>query len=47
MEVNLAIEAIEVWRAWRGGAMPSAEQATLAVIHYAETDSYQPVADDR
>jgi hypothetical protein len=46
LEVNLAIDVIEVWRAWRGGAIPTPEEATLAGIHYAETDVYQPVADD-
>ena len=46
LEVRLAIEVIDVWRAWRGGAMPSREEATLAVIHYAETDAYQPVSPD-
>lgn len=45
LEVNIAIEVIEVWSAWRDGVVPSPEVATLAVIHYAETDAYQPVAD--
>jgi hypothetical protein len=46
LEVSIAIEVIDVWRAWRDGAMPSPEEATLAIIHYAETDAYQPVVDD-
>jgi hypothetical protein len=41
LEVDLAIEAIEVWSAWRAGAIPTAEEATSAVIHYAENDAYQ------
>jgi len=43
LEVNLAREAVEVWRDWRDGAVPTPEEATLAVIHYAEFDAYQPV----
>jgi len=43
LEVDLAIEAVEVWSAWRDGATPTPEEATLAVIHYGENDAYQPV----
>ena len=46
LEVDLAIEAVEVWSAWRDGATPTPEEATLAVIHYGENDAYQPVDDD-
>jgi hypothetical protein len=42
LEVNLAIEAIEVWSEWRAGAIPTAEEATLAVVYYGEHDAYQP-----
>ena len=42
LEVDLACEAIEVWSAWRGGAKPTPEEATLAVIYYAEHDAYMP-----
>jgi hypothetical protein len=44
LEVVLAIEVLEVWSAWRDGATPTAEEATLAVIHYGEHDAYQPLA---
>jgi hypothetical protein len=42
LEVNLALEVIDVWRAWRHGATPTPEEATLAVIHYGEHDAYEP-----
>lgn len=44
LEVNLAIEAVEVWSAWRAGAAPTAEEATAAVIHYAENDAHREVS---
>lgn len=43
LEVDLAVEAIEVWSAWRDGAAAAPEEATLAVIYYAEHDAYQPL----
>jgi len=43
LEVDLAREAVEVWSAWRGGAIPSPEEATLAVIYYGEHDAFQPL----
>jgi hypothetical protein len=43
LEVNLAVEALEVWSAWRDGAIPTPEEATLAAIHYGEYDAYQPL----
>lgn len=43
LEVDLAIEVVEVWSAWRDGATPTPEEASLAVIHYCENDAYQPV----
>ena len=42
LEVDLACEVIEVWRAWRGGIKPTPEEATLAIIYYAEHDAYMP-----
>ena len=39
-EVELAKEAIEVWRQWRDGAEPSAAQRCAAVIHYAVNDAF-------
>jgi hypothetical protein len=47
LEVALALEAVEVWSEWRDGAVPTPEQATAAVIHYAEHDAYEPVQDGR
>jgi len=43
LEVDLAIEAVEVWSEWRAGAIPTPEEATYAVIYYGEHDAYQPV----
>jgi hypothetical protein len=43
LEVNLAIEAVEVWSSWRNGATPSPEEATDAVIYYGDNDAYQPL----
>lgn len=45
LEVDLALEVIEVWRSWHAGTPPTAEEATRAVIYYAEHDAYQPLAD--
>jgi hypothetical protein len=46
LEVELAKEAIEVWRQWRDGAEPSAAQRCAAVIHYAVNDAYLEVDTD-
>ena len=43
LEVEIAKEVLEVWSQWRGGATPTASQATEAVIHYATKDAYQPL----
>lgn len=43
LEADLAQEVVEVWSAWRDGATPTTEEATLAIIYYAEHDAYQPV----
>jgi hypothetical protein len=42
LEVEIAKDVIRVWSSWRGGAEPTPEQATRAVIHYAEHDAYEP-----
>ena len=47
LEVDLAAEVIETWRAWRGGAAPTSAEACAAVIHYATYDAYQPVEHPR
>ncbi len=43
LEVGIAKEVIEVWSSWRNGREPTSEEATRAVIHYAEHDAYEPV----
>src|SRR5512133_3609020 len=43
LEVALAREAIEVWRAWRPGRTPSLEDKLAAVTYYAEHDAWLPV----
>jgi hypothetical protein len=43
LEVDLAREVVEVWSEWRSGAVPTREEATGAVIYYAEHDAYEPV----
>ena len=43
LEVQLAREAIEVWRAWRPGQTPSLENKLRAVTFYAEHDAWLPV----
>ena len=43
LEVRLAREAIEVWRAWRPGQTPSLEDKLEAVTFYAEHDAWLPV----
>jgi hypothetical protein len=46
LEVELAKEAIQVWRQWRDGAEPSAAQRCAAVIHYAVNDAYLEIDTD-
>ncbi|MEV4481864.1 hypothetical protein [Micromonospora coxensis] len=43
LEVVLAIEVVEVWSEWRHGAIPTPEEATMAVVYYGENDAYQPL----
>lgn len=45
LDVSIAREMLEVWSAWRDGRVPDADEAAAAVIHYAESDAYQPVSD--
>ena len=42
LEVNLVLDVLEVWSAWRGGRSPAPEEAAGAVIYYAERDAYLP-----
>jgi hypothetical protein len=42
LEVALAREGIDVWRAWRPGHTPSLEDKLAAVTYYAEHDAWLP-----
>lgn len=43
LEVDLVLDVLEVWSAWRGGLPPTPEEAAEAVIYYAQRDAYLPV----
>lgn len=43
MSVQTLREVVEVWSAWRDGAIPAVEQAAEAVVYYADHDCYLPV----
>ena len=43
LEVSIAREVLDVWSNWRGGQVPTADEAVEAIIHYAVNDAYQPV----
>ena len=42
LEVHLARDVLRVWKEWRGGQKPTAEQACSAVAFYSSHDAYQP-----
>ena len=42
LEVEIAREAIDVWRNWRGGRVPSLDEKLEAVTYYAENDALLP-----
>lgn len=42
LEVHLVKDVLRVWREWRGGQEPTAEQACSAVAFYSSHDAYQP-----
>ena len=42
LEVDLARNVLDVWARWRDGKEPTPEEATRAIIHYAEHDAYEP-----
>ena len=46
LEVDIALEVLEVWVKWRGGRTPTAAEAVRAVIHYARYDAYEPGPSD-
>jgi len=43
MSVQTLREVVEVWSAWRDGAIPAVEQAAEAAVYYADHDCYLPV----
>jgi hypothetical protein len=43
LEVDLAREAVGVWREWRDGREPSVDDKVRALLHYAKYDDYLPV----
>ncbi|MGV9652145.1 hypothetical protein [Streptomyces sp. NPDC003554] len=43
LEVHLVRDVLRVWKSWRGGREPNAEEASAAVRFYATHDAYQPV----
>jgi hypothetical protein len=43
LEVDLARDVLEVWGQWRNGKKPTPDEATTAVIYYAEHDAYEPI----
>ena len=42
LEVEIAREAIDVWRNWRGGRVPSLDEKLEGVTYYAENDAWLP-----
>jgi len=43
LEVALARDAIDVWRAWRSGCEPTTDDKLMAVSYYAVNDAYLPL----
>ena len=43
LEVALARDAVDVWRAWREGAEPTLDDKLMAISYYADNDAYLPV----
>lgn len=43
LEVAIAEDVLAVWSDWRSGRLPTTEEATAAVVYYAEHDAYEPV----
>ena len=42
LEVDLAVEVLEVWSERQSGRLPTPDEAALAIIHYAQNDAFQP-----
>ncbi|HEV3382147.1 MAG TPA: hypothetical protein VG142_14380 [Trebonia sp.] len=43
LEVDIALEVLDIWARWREGRQPTPQEAVRAVIHYAIYDAYEPV----
>lgn len=44
LEVSAAKDAVRVWSEWRQGRSPTVDEATDAVLYYAEHDAFQPTS---
>lgn len=47
LSVGQALEAIEVWSAWRGGLVPSPEDRFRTVMFYSQHGAFFPLESDR
>ena len=43
LEVSAARDAIEVWRTWRPGQLPTLDDKLAAVTYYAQNDAWLPI----
>ncbi|MEO3781404.1 hypothetical protein ABGB16_32380 [Micromonospora sp. B11E3] len=43
LELFIVRDVLETWSAWRGGRMPTVQEACQAIVHYAFHDAYLPV----
>jgi hypothetical protein len=43
LEIDLAQQVIDVWSTWREGRQPTNLEKCLAIIYYAEHDTYLPI----
>ena len=46
LEVPTAQDVIHVWTGWRVGRRPTTADRVMAVVHYADNDSYLPIDGD-
>lgn len=43
LELAIAKEAVEIWRAWRPGRSAALDDKLEAIVYYAENDAWLPV----
>lgn len=43
LEVDLALQVLQVWSAWRNGVQSNEFQQCQAIIYYAQHDAYEPL----